>query len=68
MSLSDYPRLDLLFGPSPIHPLERLTGHLGGQVDRIEPGSRVLYAHLGGQPARSTRTPAHSEAAPQVPV
>ncbi|MGH3438495.1 MAG: 1-aminocyclopropane-1-carboxylate deaminase [Sciscionella sp.] len=30
MSLSDFPRYPLLFGPSPIHPLERLTKHLGG--------------------------------------
>ena len=30
MSLQDFPRYPLLFGPSPIHPLDRLTGHLGG--------------------------------------
>ncbi len=30
MSLHDFPRYPLLFGPSPVHPLERLTGHLGG--------------------------------------
>ncbi|HEV7930911.1 MAG TPA: 1-aminocyclopropane-1-carboxylate deaminase [Actinomadura sp.] len=30
MALSDHPRTQLLFGPSPIHPLERLTAHLGG--------------------------------------
>ncbi|SDQ16730.1 1-aminocyclopropane-1-carboxylate deaminase [Actinopolyspora saharensis] len=30
MSLSDFPRYPLLFGPSPVHPLERLTEHLGG--------------------------------------
>ena len=30
MSLADFPRYPLLFGPSPIHPLERLTAHLGG--------------------------------------
>ena len=30
MSLSDFPRYPLLFGPSPVHPLERLTAHLGG--------------------------------------
>ncbi|MXM63106.1 1-aminocyclopropane-1-carboxylate deaminase [Streptomyces sp. HUCO-GS316] len=28
-SLSSYERYPLLFGPSPVHPLERLTGHLG---------------------------------------
>ncbi len=30
MSLADFPRYPLLFGPSPIHGLERLTRHLGG--------------------------------------
>ncbi|MBW9215595.1 1-aminocyclopropane-1-carboxylate deaminase [Mumia sp. zg.B53] len=30
MSLRDFRRYPLLFGPSPIHPLDRLTGHLGG--------------------------------------
>ncbi len=30
MSLSSFPRYPLLFGPSPVHPLERLTAHLGG--------------------------------------
>ena len=30
MSLADFPRHPLLFGPSPIHRLDRLTRHLGG--------------------------------------
>jgi 1-aminocyclopropane-1-carboxylate deaminase len=30
MALEDFPRYPLLFGPSPIHPLDRLTQHLGG--------------------------------------
>jgi len=30
MSLADFPRYPLLFGPSPVHPLDRLTQHLGG--------------------------------------
>jgi 1-aminocyclopropane-1-carboxylate deaminase len=30
MSLADFERHPLLFGPSPVHPLERLTEHLGG--------------------------------------
>jgi 1-aminocyclopropane-1-carboxylate deaminase len=30
MALTDHPRQPLLFGPSPVHPLERLTAHLGG--------------------------------------
>lgn len=30
MSLDDFDRYPLLFGPSPVHPLERLSQHLGG--------------------------------------
>ena len=30
MNLDSFPRKPLLFGPSPVHPLERLTAHLGG--------------------------------------
>jgi len=30
MSLQDFPRYPLMFGPSPVHPLERLSHHLGG--------------------------------------
>ncbi|MGI8665321.1 MAG: 1-aminocyclopropane-1-carboxylate deaminase [Jatrophihabitans sp.] len=30
MSLSDFPRYPLLFGPSPVHPLDRLSAYLGG--------------------------------------
>ena len=30
MPISDFPRYPLTFGPSPVHPLERLTAHLGG--------------------------------------
>jgi len=30
MTLDDFERYPLLFGPSPIHPLDRLTEHLGG--------------------------------------
>jgi 1-aminocyclopropane-1-carboxylate deaminase len=30
VSLAEFPRYPLLFGPSPVHPLERLTAHLGG--------------------------------------
>ncbi|HJS74990.1 MAG TPA: 1-aminocyclopropane-1-carboxylate deaminase [Vicinamibacteria bacterium] len=33
MSLGDFPRFPLLFGPSPLHRLERLSRHLGGKVD-----------------------------------
>src|SRR4051794_23684414 len=30
MSLADFARYPLTFGPSPVHPLRRLTEHLGG--------------------------------------
>src|SRR6187397_1719035 len=30
MALEDFPRHPLLFGPSPVHRLDRLTRHLGG--------------------------------------
>lgn len=30
MPLSDFPRYPLTFGPSPVHPLDRLSQHLGG--------------------------------------
>ncbi|MEU0526108.1 1-aminocyclopropane-1-carboxylate deaminase [Streptomyces niveus] len=30
MSLDSFPRHPLLFGPSPVHPLDRLSAHLGG--------------------------------------
>jgi len=33
MSLADFDRVPLLFGPSPVHRLERLSAHLGGEVD-----------------------------------
>src|SRR5581483_431065 len=33
VALEDFPRLDLLFGPSPVHRLERLSEHLGGRVE-----------------------------------
>jgi 1-aminocyclopropane-1-carboxylate deaminase len=31
--LDDFPRVPLLFGPSPVHRLERLSEHLGGRVE-----------------------------------
>lgn len=31
--LDDFPRVELLFGPSPVQRLERLSEHLGGKVD-----------------------------------
>lgn len=30
MALADFPRHSLTFGPSPVHPLDRLSAHLGG--------------------------------------
>ena len=33
MSLESFERVPLLFGPSPVHRLERLSEHLGGKVD-----------------------------------
>src|SRR4029079_8722271 len=30
MKLHEFPRYPLTFGPSPVHPLDRLTRHLGG--------------------------------------
>jgi len=33
MRLDDYPRVPLLFGPSPVHPLKRLSTALGGEVE-----------------------------------
>jgi 1-aminocyclopropane-1-carboxylate deaminase/D-cysteine desulfhydrase-like pyridoxal-dependent ACC family enzyme len=35
MSLADFPRLPLLFGPFPVHRLKRRTRHLGGQLEGI---------------------------------
>jgi 1-aminocyclopropane-1-carboxylate deaminase len=33
MGLTDFPRVPLLFGPSPVHRLERLEAELGGKVE-----------------------------------
>ncbi|WP_055596524.1 1-aminocyclopropane-1-carboxylate deaminase [Streptomyces hirsutus] len=52
MSLSSYERYPLLFGPSPVHPLERLTAHLGGAAlwaKREDCNSGVAY---GGNKTR----------------
>ncbi|MFM9611269.1 1-aminocyclopropane-1-carboxylate deaminase [Streptomyces sp. V2] len=52
MSLSSYDRYPLLFGPSPVHPLERLTEHLGGAAlwaKREDCNSGVAY---GGNKTR----------------
>lgn len=33
MNLQRFPRYPLTFGPTPIHPLARLSAHLGGKVE-----------------------------------
>ncbi|MFD5076844.1 1-aminocyclopropane-1-carboxylate deaminase [Streptomyces sp. NPDC058371] len=52
MSLASYARYPLLFGPSPVHPLERLTRHLGGAAlwaKREDCNSGIAY---GGNKTR----------------
>ena len=53
VSLDDFPRIPLLFGPSPVHPLRRLSEHLGGQVEiwakREDCNSGIAY---GGNKVR----------------
>ncbi|MDQ6898924.1 MAG: 1-aminocyclopropane-1-carboxylate deaminase [Candidatus Dormibacteraeota bacterium] len=52
MVLSDFPRYPLLFGPSPIHPLERLSAHLAGPqiwAKREDCNSGLVY---GGNKTR----------------
>ncbi|MER6731819.1 1-aminocyclopropane-1-carboxylate deaminase [Streptomyces puniciscabiei] len=51
-SLASYERYPLLFGPSPVHPLERLTAHLGGAslwAKREDCNSGIAY---GGNKTR----------------
>lgn len=51
-SFSSYERYPLLFGPSPVHPLERLTAHLGGAAlwaKREDCNSGIAY---GGNKTR----------------
>jgi len=52
MSLDDFDRYPLLFGPSPVHRLERLTAHLGGAdvwAKREDCNSGIAY---GGNKTR----------------
>jgi 1-aminocyclopropane-1-carboxylate deaminase len=52
MSLETFARYPLLFGPSPVHPLERLTAHLGGAAiwaKREDCNSGIAY---GGNKTR----------------
>jgi 1-aminocyclopropane-1-carboxylate deaminase len=38
VALADFPRYPLLFGPSLVHPLERLTADLGGAAIWVASG------------------------------
>jgi 1-aminocyclopropane-1-carboxylate deaminase len=52
MPLADFPRHPLLFGPSPVHRLDRLTSHLGGAAvwaKREDCNSGIAY---GGNKTR----------------
>ena len=52
MTITDFDRYPLLFGPSPVHRLERLTGHLGGAdlwAKREDCNSGIAY---GGNKTR----------------
>ena len=52
MALSDFPRYPLLFGPSPVHRLDRLSEHLGGAAvwaKREDCNSGIAY---GGNKTR----------------
>jgi 1-aminocyclopropane-1-carboxylate deaminase len=52
MSIESFARYPLLFGPSPVHPLERLTAHLGGAsiyAKREDCNSGIAY---GGNKTR----------------
>ncbi|MFF3941950.1 1-aminocyclopropane-1-carboxylate deaminase [Streptomyces phaeofaciens] len=52
LSLSSYERYPLLFGPSPVHPMQRLTAHLGGAAlwaKREDCNSGIAY---GGNKTR----------------
>lgn len=52
MSLADFPRYPLTFGPSPIHPVKRLSAHLGGAqiwMKREDVSSGLAY---GGNKVR----------------
>ena len=52
MPVTDFDRYELLFGPSPVHPLDRLTAHLGGAAiwaKREDCNSGIAY---GGNKTR----------------
>src|SRR6188768_53130 len=59
MSLDDFSRVSLMFGPSPVHPLPRLSATLGGKVenlaaDALAKGCDTLVS-IGGIQSNHTR-------------
>ena len=70
MSLQDFPRYPLLLGPSPIHPLERLTEHLGGATiwaKREDCNSGLAVSSASTRRPRSTRPASRSSGSPAAP-
>ena len=59
MGLDDFPRVPLMFGPSPVHPLPRLSAALGGKVEiwakREDCNSRHRLRRQQGAQARVPR-------------
>ena len=51
-SLADFSRLPLLFGPSPVHYLPRLSPHLRGAASRAKPEDRNSGIALVGNKTR----------------
>jgi 1-aminocyclopropane-1-carboxylate deaminase len=66
VSLDDFPRHPLLLGPGPVHPLVRLSAHLGGpkiwakREDCISGlafgGNKTRKGSTYGIPVKSTRS------------
>src|SRR6195952_5669306 len=52
MRLSEFPRHPLTFGPSPVHPLERLSAHLGGASVWAKRGDVSSGLAYGGNKTR----------------
>src|SRR3954464_11857751 len=52
MNLDKFPREPLLFGPSPVHPLDRLTAHLGGARPWAKGGGSNSGLGSGGKKTR----------------
>ena len=60
MALADFPRHPLTFGPSPIHPLDRLSDHLGGA--RV--WAKREDVQLAASPSAATRPASSSTSCP----